>query len=115
MGTGEIGKWAWRIGLGLAVIGGILSAFDTDLGAIGDIAIALAFVGGVLHFGSGDNTGFYIATIALVTFWAAAGGLYVDVLGDLVAGILGGAAGVASAAVAGSLVMTVYDWLMPSS
>jgi len=114
MSAGEIGKWAWRIGLGLAVVGGILAAFGTDLGsAVGNIAIALAFLGGVMHLASDDNTAFYITAIALAAFAGAAGGLYVDVVGDLVAGVLGGAAAAAGAGAAGALLMTVYGWLMP--
>ena len=75
MGTGELGKWAWIIGLALAVLGGILSAFGTDLGStIGDVAVLLAFLGGVLHLASGDRTAYFIAAIALGTFAGAAGG-----------------------------------------
>ena len=114
MGTGELGKWAWIIGLALAVLGGILAAFETSLGEfVGDLAIALAFLGGLLHLASGDRTNFFIAALALVAFWAGAGTLFVDVLGDLVAGILGGAAAAASAGAAGVLLMTVYEWIMP--
>ncbi len=115
MGTGEIGKWAWRIGLGLAVLGGILAVFDVDLGStVGEVAVALAFVGGILHLASGDRNAFYIAALALFAFWAGAGNLFVDVLGELVAGVLGGALAAATAGAAGSLLMTVYDWLMPA-
>ena len=93
MGTGELGRWAWIIGLALAVLGGILGAFGVDLGGtVGDVAVALAFLGGIFHLASGDRNSFYIAALALVAFWAGAGTLFVDVLGDLVAGILGGAA-----------------------
>jgi hypothetical protein len=114
MGTGELGKWAWIIGLALLVLWGLLGAFGVDLPAIvGDIAVALAFIGGLLHFGGGDNTGFYIAALALAAFSGAAGTLFVDVLGNLVAGILGGAATAAGAAAAGSLIMVVYEWVMP--
>ncbi len=108
------GKWAWIIGLALAVLGGILDAFGTSLGSlIGDIAVALAFLGGILHLASGDRTAFFIAALALVAFWAGAGTLFVAILGDLVAGILGGAAVAASPGAAGVLLMVVYEWIMP--
>lgn len=114
MGTGELGKWAWIIGLALAVLGGILAAFGTDLGGfVGDLAMALAFLGGLFYLAKGDRNAFYIAALALVAFWAGAGTLFVDVIGDLVAGILGGAAAAAGAGAAGSLLMTVYEWIMP--
>jgi hypothetical protein len=114
MGTGELGKWAWIIGLALAVLGGILAAFGTDLGStIGDVAVLLAFLGGLLHLASGDRTAFFIAAIALAAFSGAAGVLFVAILGDLVAGILGGAAVAAGAGAAGVLLMTVYEWVMP--
>lgn len=114
MGTGELGKWAWIIGLALAVLGGLLSAFGVSLpGIVGDIAIALAFLGGIFYLASGDRTAFFIAALALGAFWGAAGTLFVAVLGDLVAGILGGAAAAAGAGAAGVLVIAVYEWIMP--
>lgn len=114
MGTSELGKWAWIVGLALLVLGGILHAFGVDLPAIvGDIAVALAFLGGIFYLANGDRTAFFIAAAALGWFAGGAGTLFVDVLGDLVAGILGGAAVAAAAGAAGALIMVVYDWIMP--
>ena len=114
MGTGELGKWAWIIGLALAVLGGIFAAFGTNLGeTLGDVAILLAFLGGILHLASGDRTAFFIAALALLAFNGAAGVLFVDILGELVEAILGGATWAAGAGAAGVLLVTVYEWVMP--
>ena len=115
MGTGELGKWAWIIGLALLVVGGIVGAFADNFvtGTIADVAITLAFLGGILHLASGDRTAFFIAALALAAFWAGAGTLFVDVLGNLAAGILSGAATAAGAGAAGVLLMTVYERIMP--
>jgi hypothetical protein len=115
MGTGELGKWAWIIGLALLVLGGLLGAFmDNPItGVIADIALALAFLGGIFHLAGGDRTAFFIAALALGAFAGGAGMLFVDVLGSLVSGILGGAAAAAGAGAAGVLLMTVYEWIMP--
>lgn len=105
-----VGKWAWYIGLALLVLGGILGAFmDNPLSGLADIALAAAFVGGLLHLASGDRTALYIAAGAFALF--SAGGLFVDILGDLVAGILAGGGAAAGAGAAGVLVIQVWDWV----
>ncbi len=110
----DLGKWAWLIGLALLVLMGALSGFvSMDLAIVSDIAVALAFIGGIMHLAKGDRTAFFIAALALGAFYSSAGTLFVDILGNLVAGILGGAATAAAAGAAGALVMTVYEWVMP--
>jgi hypothetical protein len=115
MDTGTIGKWLWIVGLALALIWGLTSALDIALPEIvGTIAAAAAFLGGILYIGTmKDRTGFFIAAIALVAFSAAAGTLFIDVLGGVVAGLLSGAALAAGAASAGALLRVVYEWVMP--
>ncbi len=117
MGTGELGRWAWIIGLALAVLGGILSAFGVGAlsgGVVASLVALLAFLGGLFHLAGGDRTAFFIAALALGAFAAASGDWFgVTVLADLVTGILGGAASAAGAGAAGVLIMTVYEWIMP--
>jgi len=119
MGPGELGKWAWIIGLALLLLGGILGAFmDNPItGVIADIALALAFLGGIFHLAGGDRTAFFIATLALVAVAGAdsmmAGGLFVGFLHDLVAGILEAGRDAAVAGASGVLLMTLYEWVMP--
>lgn len=117
MGTAELGKWGWIIGLGLLVLGGIVGAFGNNFvtGILLDVAVTLAFLGGILHLASSDRTAFFIATAALVAVSGgmAAGSLFVPVLGALVDGILAGAATAATAGTAGILLMAVYEWVMP--
>lgn len=119
MGTAELGKWGWIIGLGLLVLGGIVGAFGNNFvtGILLDVAVTLAFLGGILHLASSDRTAFFIATAALVAVTLnggmAAGSLFVPVLGALVDGILAGAATAATAGTAGILLMAVYEWVMP--
>ena len=111
----DLGRWAWLIGLALLVLMGLLGGLgvDMDLDIVGDIAVALAFIGGIMHVSKGDRTAFFIAALALGAFAGGAGMLFVDILGDLVAGILSGAAVAAGAGAAGVLIMTVYEWVMP--
>lgn len=115
MDLGNIGKWLWIIGLALALIAGLAGALGMGLPDIlGTVGQAAAFLGGLLHLsGMKDRTGFYIAALALGAFWAGAGSLFVPILGDIVAGLLGGAAGAAAAGAAGMLLKTVYEWVMP--
>lgn len=115
MDTGNIGKWLWIIGLALALIGGLAGALGMALpGILGTVAQAAAFLGGLLHLSSmKDRTGFYIAALALGAFWAGAGTLFVDILGGIVSGLLGGGASAAAAGAAGMLLKTVYEWVMP--
>ncbi len=116
MGTGELGKWAWIIGLALFVLGGILTPFTDALGGefVVSLAALLAFLGGMFYLASGDRTAFFIAALALAAFYTLAGDFFgVTFVGDLVTGILGGAAAAAAAGSAGILVMTVYEWIMP--
>lgn len=116
MDTSNLGKWAWLIALVVWVVVGALGGLGIDLGLpaiVTDIVAALAFLGGIFYVaGMKDRTGFFIAALALGTFFASAGGLFVDQLGGLVSGILGGAASAAAAASAGALIMVVYDWIM---
>ena len=111
----DLGKWAWLIGLALLVLMGLLGGLGVsmDLGIVSDIAVALAFIGGIMHLAKGDRTAFFIAAVALMYFSGGAGMLFVDILGNLVAGILGGAATAAAAGAAGALLVTVYEWVMP--
>lgn len=117
MDTGTIGKWAFIIALGLGVLGGLLSAFGVDV-LSGDAIVTgvalLGVIGGLLYVAGMDRTAFFIAAFALTWFAAGAGSLYVAVLGDIVAGILNGAAFAAAAAAAGVLLKVVYEWLMPA-
>ena len=111
-----LGMWAWRIGLGLLVLWGLLAGAGVDLGIqiVADLSVALAFLGGIFYLGAmDDKTGFFVAALALVAFTAGAGTLFVPILGNLVAGILGGAATAAAAGAAGALIMVVWGWLMP--
>ncbi|HKY78572.1 MAG TPA: hypothetical protein VI688_07580 [Anaerolineales bacterium] len=116
MDTGTIGKWAWLIALVVWVVVYALAGLGVDLGLptiVTDIVAALAFLGGLLYVaGMKDRTGFFITALALSAFSAAAGMLFVEQLGGLVAGILGGAAAAAAAASAGALIMVIYDWVM---
>jgi len=117
MGTGELGKWAWKIALWVAVLGGVLAAFGVDAlsgGAIASIVGVLAFLGGYFHLAGDDNTAFYIVAAALGWFAAASGDWFgVSILTDLLGGILGGAGAAAGAGAAGMLFKTVVDWVMP--
>ena len=116
MDMDTIGMWAWRIGLGLLVLLGLLSGVGValDIPIITNVALLLAFVGGILYLGKmEDKTGYFVAALALGAFSAGAGMLFVDILGNLVAGILGGAAAGAGAGAAGALLMVVWGWLMP--
>ena len=113
-----IGMWAWRIGLGLLVLWGILGGLGVslDISIVASIAVALAFLGGIFYLGGmKDMTGFFIAALALAAFWAGAGTLFVEILGNLVAGILQGAATAAGAGAAGALLMVIWGWLMPKA
>jgi hypothetical protein len=116
MDTSTIGKWAWLIALVVWVVLGALGGVGVDLGLpaiVTDIVAVLAVIGGLLYIsGMKDVTGFFIAALALAAFSAAAGTLFVEQLGGLVAGILGGAAAAAAAASAGALLMVVYNWIM---
>ena len=116
MGTGELGKWAWIIGLALFVLGGVLAPYTDvlDSNVVVSLAALLAFLGGIFHLANGDRTAFFIAALALLAFWSAGGDFFdIAFLSDLVDGILGGAAAAAGAGAAGVLVMTVYEWIMP--
>ncbi|MGH2581722.1 MAG: hypothetical protein ACRDFQ_02345 [Anaerolineales bacterium] len=116
MDMDTIGMWAWRIGLALLVLWGLLGGLGValDIPIVAELATLLAFVGGILYLGKmEDKTGFFVAALALGAFSAGAGMLFVDILGNLVAGILGGAAVGAGAGAAGALVMVVWGWLMP--
>jgi len=116
MGTGELGKWAWIVGLALYVLGGILGAFDVDA-LSGDFVVALAgvlaFLGGLLHLSSGDRTAFFVAAIAFA--FASIGGDWFGIgfLTDLVGGIMAGGAAAAAAGAGGVLLMSIYEWVMP--
>jgi len=80
------------------------------------IAVALAFLGGIFYLGGmKEMTGFFVAALALNFLSGGAGTLFVDILGNLVAGILGGAAAAAGAGAAGALLMVIWGWLMPKS
>jgi hypothetical protein len=117
MDTGTIGKWAFLIALVLGVLGGLLSAFGMDV-LSGDAIITgvalLGLVGGLLYVAGMDRTAFFIAAAALTWFAAGGGSLYVEVLGNVVTGILNGAAVAAAAAAAGVLLRVVYEWIMPT-
>lgn len=54
----DLGKWAWLIGLALLVLLGLLSGLgvDLDIAIVSDIAVALAFLGGIFHLANGDRT-----------------------------------------------------------
>jgi hypothetical protein len=113
------GKWAWVIGLVVLVLWFALSAV-VDLSSIpevvGDIAVALAFLGGILYIaGMKNRTDFLIIALALVSFSASAGTLFVDQLGGLVSGALAGAAAAAAAAAAGALLVVTYEWIMSAT
>ena len=116
MDMSTIGKWAWLIALVVWVVVGALAGVGVDLGLpaiVTDIAGLLGFVGGLFYIsGMKDQTGFFIAALALGAFAAGAGGLFVSQLGGLVSGALGGAALAAAAASAGALIMLVYNWIM---
>ncbi|MBX3002312.1 MAG: hypothetical protein KF821_09415 [Anaerolineales bacterium] len=115
MDLGNIGKWLWIVGLALALIWGLAGALGMGLPEIlATVAQAAAFLGGLLHLSSmKDKTAFYIAALALGAFAGGAGSLFVDILGGIVAGLLGGAAVAAAAGAAGMLLKTVYEWVMP--
>lgn len=115
MDMGNIGKWLWIVGLALGLIWGLASGLGMALPEIlATVSAAAAFLGGVLYIGSmKDRTGFFVAALALAAFSAAAGDLFVPVLGGLVAGVLGGASWATSAAAAGALLRVVYEWVMP--
>lgn len=116
MDLSTIGKWLWLIALVVWVLLGLLGGLGVNLSLpaiVTDLIGALAFVGGILYLaGMKDLTGFFIAALALAAFSAAAGHLFVDQLGALVSGALGGAAAAAGAGSAGALVMVVWNWIM---
>lgn len=117
MGTGELGKWAWLIALWVAVLNGILSAFDVDfLGGttVASVVGILAFLGGWMHLSGMDRTALFIAAIAFTWFAGASGAWFgITFLTDLLGGILGGAGAAAAAGASGVLLKTVYEWVMP--
>jgi len=101
------------------VVLGALGGLGIDLGLpaiLGSIVALLAFLGGLLYLaGMKDRTGWFIAALALSTFWAAAGTMFaaeVPQVGGLISGILGGAFNAVGPAAAGVLIMVVYDWVM---
>lgn len=115
MDTSNLGKWAWLIGLIILVVMGLLGGLGVNLGLdiVGQIAVALAFLGGVLSLaGMSNRTDFLIAAAALGWFAGGAGPLFVDMVGGVISGILGGAGLAASAGAAGILLVMVYEWVM---
>jgi hypothetical protein len=118
MDTSSLGKWAWIIGLVVLVVWSGLAAVVTmpDIPLLADVALLLAFLGGVFFLaGMKNRSDFLIAALALAAFSAGAGGLFVAQLGGLVAGLLAGAAAAAAAGAAGVLIVMVYEWIMSFS
>jgi len=118
MDTGTLGKWAWLIGLVVLVVWSALAAVITmpDVPFLGEIAVALAFLGGIFYIaGMKNRTDFLIIALALAAFSAGAGMLFVEQLGGVVAGALAGAGAAAGAAAAGALLVVTYEWIMSAT
>ena len=122
MDTSSLGKWAWLIGLVILVVWGIVKVFAPDMlsadlqTTIGTLCLVLAFLGGIFYLsGMKDRTGYLITAAALGWFAGGGGTMFVDQLGSVVSGALGGAAAAAGAGAAGVLLVVVYEWIMSYS
>ncbi len=85
----EVGKWAFLIGVLLAILAGLLGGFGTAIPYTGLILLILGLVIGFLNITTHETSDFLLATIALIAVGTAGfTGAGLAVVGTVVAEIL---------------------------
>jgi O-antigen ligase len=105
MDGNTIGKWAFIIGIVLALV----LAF-VDLGTVGALVLLiLAILGGWFHVTMDNRKAFLISALALAAFSGALGGL--PAVGEYISNIMAGISAFVSAAALTVLVREVLGWV----